>query len=546
MRVFSLLSLLPLATARFGGPAPPSRPSTLGARGPRAAPLSDARTSTALWPLPAFDSRASSAKWAQVSGKDEAATGADCPYTGHGPDGSLAGCQAACVSAGAAVCTDINFSPTVPDCVFRRCADPLHPALAPAVGYVVWAVTRPTIPALAVAPSFSFAAAPGSAGSAELSAALARAPLAAFPSGPPAAAGGGGAPQLAVLSVFAAAAPPLALGVNESYRIAVTADGAASLTAATTWGALRGLETFSQLCGWNATDGSYAVEVVEVADAPRFPFRGLMVDASRHFLSLSALQRVVEEMAAVKLNALSIHFNDDQSWPLFIGRFPQLSLQGAYSNASHTYTPAMMGELVAFARERGVRVLPEFDSPSHFGTLAGAYPELMAVQKDGGLCMLDPSKDATFDFLAGVWADVAAMFPDAQFRIGGDEFQGCWSDCPAVMAWIQSKWGANGTIYDAYHYYVRRQIGILRALAPPRETMAWLDVAGFPDARAGETWAKDYPDVTLNIWTGCYQGNWQEDAARFVAEGGAVVVSGPYYITTSATPHFTWTQMYET
>jgi hexosaminidase len=206
----------------------------------------------------------------------------------------------------------------------------------------------------------------------------------------------------------------------------------------------------------------------------------------------------------------------------------------------------MMLDLVAFARERGVRVLPEFDSPSHFGTLAGAYPELMAVQSDGGLCMLDPSKDTTYEFLAGVWGDLAAMFPDAQFRIGGDEFQGCWSSCPAVMAWILSKFGANGTITDAYHYYIRRQIGILRGLAPPRATMAWLDVAGFPDARAGETWAKDYPDVTLNVWTGCYQGSWQADTARFVAEGGAVVVSGPYYITTSATPHFTWTQMYQT
>ncbi len=74
--------------------------------------------------------------------------------------------------------------------------------------------------------------------------------------------------------------------------------------------------------------------------------------------------------------------------------------------------------------------------------------------------------------------------------------------------------------------------------------MAWLDVEGFPDAGKGETWAKDYPDVTLNVWTGCYQGSWQADVARFTRENGTVVVSGPYYITTSAAPHFTWEQMY--
>jgi hexosaminidase len=202
----------------------------------------------------------------------------------------------------------------------------------------------------------------------------------------------------------------------------------------------------------------------------------------------------------------------------------------------------MMRELVAFAGERGVRILPEFDSPAHFGTLAGAYPQFTATTASGGACMVDPSREETFAFLAAVWGDIAAMFPDAQFRIGGDEVQGCWAQCPAVQAWIQATFGANGTVGDAYHYYVRRVIGIQRALH--RSTMAWLDVEGFPDKAKGETWAKDYQDVTLNVWTGCYQGSWQADVARLTQEGGAVVVSGPFYITTSAAPHFTWQQMY--
>ena len=172
------------------------------------------------------------------------------------------------------------------------------------------------------------------------------------------------------------------------------------------------------------------------------------------------------------------------------------------------------------------------------------------------------------------------MFPDAQMRIGGDEFSDCWSDCPAVMSWINATFGRTGTAYDAYHYYIRRLIDIQRANG--RTTQAWLDVAGFP--AANQTWARDYPDVTLNVWTGTYSGHWQvsqhdvctsrttsgidsslvrarhvsyalsslsqDDVHKFTAQNGSVIVSGAYYITQQngapSTPHFTWQDMYST
>ena len=531
----AVLALLPLlAATRFGAPRA-ARAPTLGAAGPAAAALHDS-TPTTLWPAPVSDSRAANCKWAQVGADGEAATSADCPYTAHGPDGSLAACQQACVSAGAQLCTDINFSPSVPDCVFRRCADPQRPNLTAAPGYAVYVVQRPAIAAHALRPGFGFVLAPGSRSGAGLAAALARAPAQAFPYGAGAPSSLPG-PALAQLLVTGAGDDDeLRLGVDESYAIDVSAAGAA-LSAATVFGAMRGLETFAQLVAYNLSDGSYSLEAAAIRDAPRFPYRGLMIDTSRHFISVTVMKQIVAMMAAVKLNTLSIHFNDDNSWPLFIESFPQLSLQGAYSNSSHTYAPAQMRDLVAFAAGLGVRVLPEFDSPSHFGTLAASYPQFAAATKDGGACMVDPSREEVFDFLAAVWRDIAAMFPDAQFRIGGDEFQGCWADCPAVMSWIAQQFGANGTIYDAYHYYVRRVVGIQRALK--KAPMAWLDVEGFPDKRAGETWGANYSDVTLNVWTGCYSGDWQADVARFVKENGTVVVSGPFYITDAAAPHFT-------
>lgn len=475
-----------------------------------------------------------------------AATGLDCPYTGHGPDSSLDVCKAACVSAGGAVCTDINYNPFIPDCVFRKCVDPNHPNATPAPGYQVFAVSRPIVTSFGVSPpaTFAFKVAPGSFSSPVLEAALARASSITFPYGPgsPSTLPG---PTVSTLTLtITTSTTTLTLGVDESYYLSLDPlNSNCTLTAPTIYGAMRGLETFAQLVSYSPSTNEYSVEEAVIQDSPRFPYRGVMIDASRHFISVSVMKDIVELLASLKLNALSIHFNDDNSWPLFIPSWPNLTGGGAYSPTGHIYSPSAMADLVAFAASRGVRIIPEFDSPSHFGTLGASYPQFAAVTKDGGLCMVDPSKEATFDFLGGVFKDMAAMFPDHTVRIGGDEFQGCWGDCPEVMSWIASKWGVNGTIEDAYHYYVRRLVEIQRGLG--KASMAWLDVAGFPDSRAGETWAKDYPDVTLNVWTGCYSGSWQNDVSRFVEEGGRVVVSGPFYITDSATPHFTWEQMYQ-
>jgi len=545
-----LLSLLAApASARFGAPsAPAARAATPGSAGPRAAAASALGdlTSSALWPLPVSDSRASGNAWSAVGTINQAAVGPDCPYSGHGPDASLAACQAGCVSAGASTCTDINWNPSINDCVYRRCVDPAHPTLSPATGYEVFALKRAPVVAFGIdAAAFTFTVANGGFSDAVLTGALARAAAFVFPFGAGSASTLPG-PRVPGLEVYVSTSDDLLrLGVDESYKIVVAPSGAAAvLSAPTVFGALRGLETFAQLVIFNISSGSYEIEASTIVDAPRFPYRGIMVDTSRHFISVSVLKQLVDQMAAVKLNTLSIHFNDDQSWPLFIASYPNLSGAGAYSNASHTYSPAAMRDLVAFAKTRGVRILPEFDSPSHFGTLSSSYPQFAAVQSDGGLCMIDPSREESFQFLASVWKDIADMFPDAQFRIGGDEFQGCWSSCPGVMAWVNATFGAKGSIYDAYHYYIRRLIGILRDNG--KQTMAWLDVAGFP--APNETWAANYSDVTLNVWTGCYSGHWEDDVSAFTRQNGSVVVSGAYYITSNqpGAPHFTWQQMYQT
>ncbi len=180
-----LFVLFPSVLARFGSPPDRHTLSTLGSRGPRSPAASD-NTPTSIWPLPISDSRTSSCNWTAVTPNNTAATGLDCPYTGHGPDGSLDVCKAACVSAGGAVCTDINYNPFIPDCVFRKCVDPNHPNATPAPGYQVFAVSRPIVTSFGVSPpaTFAFKVAPGSFSSPVLEAALARASSITFPYGP--------------------------------------------------------------------------------------------------------------------------------------------------------------------------------------------------------------------------------------------------------------------------------------------------------------------------------------------------------------------------
>ncbi len=315
----ALLLVLPRCSqARFGAPPPPriGFRSSPGAQGAAPAPRALGLTSTALWPLPLSDSRSAACHWTLIA-SDSAAVSDDCPYTGHGPGGSLEACQAACVSAGGELCTDLNFSPSISDCVFRRCADPARPNLTATPGYSVWAVARPAVAHFGVAPGFAFALAPGSHSSAPLLAALARARSAAFSYGPPQPPALPGPTAAGLLVSVLTPDALLRLGVNESYALEVAPSGSAfqaTLTAQTAIGAMRGLETFYQLLAFNQSDGTYCLEAAAIVDAPRFPHRGVMIDTSRHFMSLSVIKQVVDMMAAVKLNVLSLHLNDDQSW----------------------------------------------------------------------------------------------------------------------------------------------------------------------------------------------------------------------------------------
>ncbi len=227
---------------------------------------------------------------------------------------------------------------------------------------------------------------------------------------------------------------------DESYRLAV-GPGHISLTAKTDFGVLRGLETLLQLL---SSDGDgYYVPCVEVQDAPRFTWRGLMIDAGRHFMPVDMVKRTLDAMAAVKLNVLHWHLSEDQGFRVECKTFPKLHRLG--SDGLY-YTQDQIRDVIAYAAERGIRVMPEFDIPGHSTSWFAAYPEYAsgtgpyAIERKFGIFTpaFDPTEEKTYRFFDGFLKEMTALFPDPYFHIGGDEVEGGeWKANPKIQAFMK-------------------------------------------------------------------------------------------------------------
>jgi hexosaminidase len=161
-----------------------------------------------------------------------------------------------------------------------------------------------------------------------------------------------------------------AVSENESYSIDIT-DRQALLKAPTVVGVIRGLETLLQLL--DTDRNGYFLPGVQIQDQPRFPWRGLLIDIARHFEPIDVLKRNLDAMAAVKLNVFHWHLTEDQGFRVESKKFPKLHQLGSDGNY---YTQDQVREVIAYARDRGIRVVPEFDIPGHSTSWLVGYPEL--------------------------------------------------------------------------------------------------------------------------------------------------------------------------
>src|ERR1700693_4336967 len=267
------------------------------------------------------------------------------------------------------------------------------------------------------------------------------------------------------------------LGEDESYELTVS-DSGAKLTAPTTLGILHGLQTFLQLVQPSAT--GFSVPAVTIKDQPRFPWRGLLIDVSRHFIPIDVLKRNLDGMAAVKMNVLHWHLSDDQGFRVESKKFPKLTQAGS---DGMFYTQADIREFSAYAHDRGIRVMPEFDMPGHTRSWYLGYPELSSgagpyTLEGGGIDpIMDPTRESTYKFLEKFIAEMAKLFPDAYFHIGGDEVDGKqWDANPKIQEFIHGHGMKNNQ--DLQTYFNQR---LEKIVAKNHKTMVGWDEILHPD-----------------------------------------------------------------
>src|SRR5436309_9408595 len=303
------------------------------------------------------------------------------------------------------------------------------------------------------------------------------------------------------------------IGEDESYTLEVT-PSAANLKASTTLGAMRGLQTFLQLV--EVTPQGFALPTVVIQDKPRFPWRGLMIDSSRHFTPIDVIKRNLDGMAAVKLNVFHWHLSDNQGFRVESLRFPKLHEMG--SDGLY-YTQEQIRDVLAYAYDRGIRVVPEFDIPGHCTSWLVGYPDLASspgpffIGRQFGVFdpAMDPTRESTYKFLDKFISEMAKLFPDQFFHIGGDEVNG-------------KQWDANPKIQDFMHSHSMKDNKDLQAYFNKRVQQI-VSKHGKTMLGWDEILRPELPkSVVIQSWRG------QESLAQAAKQGYRGLLSHGYYI----------------
>jgi hexosaminidase len=304
-----------------------------------------------------------------------------------------------------------------------------------------------------------------------------------------------------------------ALDEDESYSL-VASDKQTVLSAATVVGVLRGLETFLQLLEGDS-QGFY-IPAVNIQDKPRFPWRGLLIDVGRHFEPVEVLKRNLDAMAAVKLNVFHWHLTEDQGFRVESKRFPRLHQMGS---DGLFYTHEQIRDIVAYARDRGIRVMPEFDLPGHATSWLVGHPELGSapgpyeIQRRNGIFdpALDPTREEVYKFLEVFFTEMAPLFPDAYMHIGGDENEGKhWSKNPQIQAYMKEKGIKDNHALQAY--FNQRISKIFQKLG--KKMIGWDEIL-HPDLPK---------DIVIHSWRG------PKSLAEGARKGYYGILSNGYYI----------------
>ena len=279
------------------------------------------------------------------------------------------------------------------------------------------------------------------------------------------------------------------LDEDESYTL--TASGSqVVLRAPTVVGGMRGLETLLQLVSGDAN--GFFFPGIQIQDTPRFRWRGLLIDVGRHFEPVEVIKRQLDGMAAVKLNVLHFHLSEDQGFRVESLKYPKLHEMGS---DGEYYTQAQLRDIVDYAAQRGIRVVPEFDMPGHVTSWVVGYPELASAPGPYSIARgfgvfdpaFDPTRDSTYKFIDTFIGEIAKVFPDPYWHIGGDENNGKqWAANPKIQAFMEQR-----KIKDAHAlqtYFNQRLMTILNKHG--KRMMGWDEIyqPGLPKETVVHSW----------------------------------------------------------
>ena len=280
------------------------------------------------------------------------------------------------------------------------------------------------------------------------------------------------------------------------------------------------LETLSQL----VRDG-LSIDGTEITDRPRFAYRGTMIDTARHYYPIVAIQMHIDAMAYAKMNVLHWHIVDGIAFPYESAALPRLSVDGAFS-PKHVYSLAAIRGLVAYAMDRGVRIIPEFDTPGHvsrgwgsLGVLTQCYDAATGRPTNYG--PLNPTLNLTYTVLSQLFAEVKEVFaPEAYIHVGGDEVpKECWESNEQIGEWM-AKHTPVRDFAGLETYFEQRLLALLKAQGS--SYIVWQEIL--------DNGAKVRPETIIEVWKGGTGYAWQSEMAKVTRSGFRTVLSAPFYL----------------
>lgn len=338
---------------------------------------------------------------------------------------------------------------------------------------------------------------------------------------------------------------------DEAYKLVVSSDKVL-VTAKGNAGFLYGIETLRQLLppsiesADKVSDAQWDIPNVTISDQPRYKYRGLMLDVSRHFFKMDYVKKTIDRMAMLKMNVLHFHLVDDQGWRIEIKKYPKLTEVGAWrvdqedKHWDGRYTPAAdekgtyggfytqeeLKELVAYAATKNIEVIPEIEMPAHVSSAIAAYPELSCHERpigvpSGGVWPITDiycaGKENTFQFLENVLTEVMDIFPSKYIHVGGDEATKTnWKACPHCNKRMKAE--GLKSAEELQSYFIKRMERFINSkgkkligwdeileggIAPEATVMSWRGVAGGIEA------AKQGHDVIMTPGSHCYFDHYQ-------------------------------------